>query len=299
MSKKFKKFIKYFFRYPLEFLGTAFVYLYCRMLPIRYSSAITGWLVSKIGPISGAHKTGHKNLEFAMPSLSFEEREKILQGVWDNFGRVMGEYPNLYSIDIRNDPRIEIVGSEILEELKRDNKPAIFAAAHLASWEIAIMAAASFGLQVTQLYRATNNPYVNKIVMAVQRQIGKEVLNKGRRDAKKILAVLNRGDNILILIDQKMNEGIPVPFFGKDAMTADATARLAIRYQCPLIPTRVERLGGFKFKVTFYPPVELPANEGIDGAGPYDVMLRINRLLEDWIRERPEQWLWVHRRWPR
>jgi KDO2-lipid IV(A) lauroyltransferase len=100
-----------------------------------------------------------------------------------------------------------------------------------------------------------------------------------------------------MLVDQKMNDGVPIPFFGRDAMTAPAVAQFATRFKCPLVPARVERLNGANFRVTVYPPMEFPHTE--DGHGDNRLLLiRINEVLESWIRERPDQWLWVHRRWP-
>src|SRR5690606_15693778 len=104
------------------------------------------------------------------------QRQKILKGVWDNFGRVMGEYPHLAKINIYQDVRFEILGLEHLDALLQDNKPGILFGAHLASWEVAIMAACQRGLKIAQLYRATNNPYVDRLVRSVQKQIGQEVL---------------------------------------------------------------------------------------------------------------------------
>jgi KDO2-lipid IV(A) lauroyltransferase len=100
-----------------------------------------------------------------------------------------------------------------------------------------------------------------------------------------------------MLVDQKMNDGISVPFLGLDAMTAPAVAQLAYRYECPLVPGRVERLGGAHFRVSFYPPLEKP-DSGDRQADIEALMGMVNATLGDWVRERPEQWLWIHNRWP-
>ena len=101
-----------------------------------------------------------------------------------------------------------------------------------------------------------------------------------------------------MLVDQKYNEGIPVPFFGRDAMTAPTVAELALRFQVPLVPARVERLKGARFRLTLLPPLDLP-NSGDRAADVHTVMSQVNALFESWIRDRPEQWLWLHRRWPK
>ncbi|MDP6174798.1 MAG: lysophospholipid acyltransferase family protein [Rhodospirillales bacterium] len=100
-----------------------------------------------------------------------------------------------------------------------------------------------------------------------------------------------------MLVDQKMNDGISVPLLGLDAMTAPALAQFAVKFNCPVVPTRVERLGGARFRLTFYPPIEAPVT-GDKQADIRAFMIQVNDLLSQWIRERPEQWLWVHNRWP-
>jgi KDO2-lipid IV(A) lauroyltransferase len=111
------------------------------------------------------------------------------------------------------------------------------------------------------------------------------------------METLKRGDWIGVLFDQKLNEGVPVPFFGRDAMTSPLPARLALAFRCPLVPTRTERLNGSHFRLTIYPPLELP--ETGDRNKDLEILMgRMNEMLEGWIREQPEQWFWVHKRWP-
>ena len=100
-----------------------------------------------------------------------------------------------------------------------------------------------------------------------------------------------------MLVDQKLNDGIAVPFFGRPAMTAPALGLLALRVDCTVLPTRVERLNHARFRLTLYPPLELPRSGDRD-ANVAALMTAVNTTLEGWIRERPEQWFWVHSRWP-
>lgn len=298
MKKQLNTLFKIIIRHPLEALGAACCYLAFRGLPMQQASIFGGWLARKFGPISSAQRTAEKNLGWVFPEKSQKEIKTIIEKVWDNFGRVIGEYPNLVGLNVYEDPRFEVIGQEYIDQLRDDDQPGIIFAAHLASWEVAIMAAHQRGLKVTQLYRATNNPYVDKGVRMVQRKIGQEVLTKGQGDARKVLASLRRGDHLFILTDQKMNRGVSVPFFGKPAMTAPAAARMALRFQCPLVPARVERLGGVRFRITYYPPMQLPSTKDSPEA-VRSLLCNMNEMLEGWIKERPEQWLWLHNRWPK
>lgn len=101
-----------------------------------------------------------------------------------------------------------------------------------------------------------------------------------------------------MLVDQKMTDGIAVPFFGRDAMTAPALAQFALKYDAPIIPVRSERLEGARFRITFYPELKTPKT-GDRHADILAIMTNVNASMESWIRERPEQWLWLHRRWPK
>jgi KDO2-lipid IV(A) lauroyltransferase len=100
-----------------------------------------------------------------------------------------------------------------------------------------------------------------------------------------------------LLVDQKMNDGLAVPFFGHPAMTAPAAAQLALRFRCPVVAVHIERLGGAHFRLSLLPPLPLP-DSGDRNADIRSLMADINGMLESWIRKRPEQWLWAHRRWP-
>jgi Kdo2-lipid IVA lauroyltransferase/acyltransferase len=296
------KTIEYWFktliRHPLEAAGVYLCLFIFKSLSPENASAFGGWITRKLGPVSDAQTTAHRNLAHAYPNNTKEQNAAIIRGVWDNFGRDMGEYPHLAEIDIYNDPRFEIVGAEYVDQLRDDNKPAVIFGAHLASWEVAIMGMTQRGLKVTQMYRATNNPYVDRLIRSVQEGIGKEVLNKGPNDARRILELLNHGDHLFLLVDQKLNRGMPIPFFGRDAMTAPAGARMAIRYDCPFLPVRVERLGGFKFRITYYPPLEV-SHTGDLNHDLHETLCRMNGMIEEWVRERPDQWLWIHKRWPK
>jgi KDO2-lipid IV(A) lauroyltransferase len=150
-------------------------------------------------------------------------------------------------------------------------------------------------MKLPVVYRAPNNPWAD----ALLRRFRDAPLSipKGPEGARALLRLIRAGGHAGILVDQKMNDGIPVPFFGRTAMTAPAVAQLGLRQGCVLVPSRTERLNGARFRITLYPPLDLhPTGDRV--ADELAVMTRINRLIEGWIRDHPEQWLWLHRRWP-
>ncbi|MDB5411608.1 MAG: lauroyl acyltransferase [Rhodospirillales bacterium] len=268
-----------------------------RLLPIDAASALGGALARTIGPRLGVSRQARKNLRRALPEIDEAAADRIIKAMWDNLGRVVAEYPHLPAIRVYEaGGRVDIVGVEHWDALLAAGRTIIFVSAHYGNWEIAGIAAAQRGLSLVQVYRAANNPFIDQLVGGY-RGGGSELLPKGAAAARGAIAALRGGRHLGMLVDQKMNDGIAVPFFGRDAMTAPAAAQLALRFDAAILPARVERLQGARFRMTLSPPIAIDRV-----ADRHDetlaVMTRINREIEGWIRERPEMWMWLHRRWP-
>ncbi len=268
-----------------------------RLIPIGVASAMGGWLGRHLGPRFGVTKIARKNLIRAFPKKTAAEIEAIVRGMWDNLGRSIFEFPNLDRIGFDGPgARGEIIAAEHIDRMRDDDAPGIVVGGHLANWEVLAPSIESRGMTLHLIYRAPNNPLMEPLF--ARRSMGQgELLPKGTKGAKRALQLLKAGEHLGMLTDQKMNDGIAVPFFGRDAMTAPAVAQFAYRHNCPVVPVRVERVAGAHFRVTCHAPLALP-DTGNRQADVLQLMMEINALLESWIRERPEQWLWVHRRWP-
>ncbi len=267
-----------------------------RLLPLDQASGFGGWLGRTIGPLFRVARVARHNLAQAFPEKTATEIDAILCGMWDNLGRYVFEFPHLEHIGFSGpDARVEIIGAEHCDALRDDDRAGLFISAHMANWELASRSITSRGVRLHGIYRAPNNPMMESLF--TKQNQGGELLPKGAKGAKRALQLLKAGEHLGILIDQKMNDGIAVPFFGRDAMTAPAVAQFAYRYDCPIVPVRVERLGGARFRITYHAPMALP-DTGDRHADILQAMTDMNAQLESWIRERPEQWFWVHRRWP-
>jgi KDO2-lipid IV(A) lauroyltransferase len=279
-------------RYALETALAYAAYGFFRLFPVETASAIGGWIGRQLGPHLPSSETARKNLATAFPEKTAAEREKIVIGMWDNLGRVMAEYAHLPRIS----KYVSLTGEEYGAIARDSGKPHIFCGGHIANWEIPPVMAKKIGFDMYPVYRRPNNPGVDALLHHARGVMAAGLIAKGASGAREMLAVLKKNGTLGILIDQKLNEGMSVPFFGRDAMTAPALAHLAFRYDCPVHPVRVERLEGCNFKMTVYPPLATPRTGNRD-ADTRAMLVEINRLLESWIRERPEQWLWIHRRW--
>jgi KDO2-lipid IV(A) lauroyltransferase len=281
-----------------EAAGLVLGYAFFRILPVDWASGLGGFLARMIGPRLGITKRADANLKQAMPELGAAERAAIIRGMWDNLGRVIAEYPHLDKFRLF-DPqgRIEGVDAGNILETRDPAKKYIFFSAHYGNWEIAIRTAAQAGFDVTGVYRAPNNPIVDRFVLWARGGDGGELVPKGDIAARKAFGALREGRALCMLVDQKMNDGIAVPFFGRDAMTAPALAVLALRYDCVVVPIRMQRTKGAHFRMISEPPLTLPKTGNTD-ADRLALMTAVNATVECWVREHPEQWLWVHRRWP-
>ena len=281
----------------LEGWGAALCFGVFGLLPLDWASAVGGALARWIGPRLGISKRARLNLAGALPELSEAAVANIVAGMWDNLGRVAAEYPHLEKIRVF-DPHgvVETHGFEHMDRAVAAGRRMIIFSGHIANWEIGMLAAVQYGISVAQIYRAANNPLVDRMITRF-RGTGGELIPKGTVAARRAIGVLRRRAHLTMLADQKMNNGIPVPFFGRTAMTSSALAALALRFDCDVLPARVERLGGARFRLTVFPALPLPRC-GDHHADVATLMARVNQILEGWIRDRPEEWFWLHRRWP-
>lgn len=265
-------------------------------LPVDWASRLGGFIGRTAGPRLGLSRRALRNLRRAMPENSEAENRRILRCMWDNLGRTMAEYPHLARLAASGSGRVEIVNGEALTCLAAAGTPGILFGGHLGNWEMGPSTVHRLmGDSLLSVYRAANNPWVDRLMRRFHR--GRRAVPKGAGGGRELVRQLRQGGSIALLVDQKQNDGIAVPFFGRAAMTAPAIARLGYRFRCPLIPVRLERLEGARFRCTVMSPIEM-AETGDAARNVAATMTRVNAVLEGWIRARPEQWLWVHSRWP-
>jgi KDO2-lipid IV(A) lauroyltransferase len=282
-------------RYMGEAAGLYLLFMLFRLLPVQAASDFGGWIGRILGPKLAASRKARRNLEQALPGETEETYAHIIRHMWDNLGRTMAEYPHLKQIALH---RTEIVNADLLEHLEEDGRPVILFSGHLANWEvIPTVAALRTGLDIALIYRAPNNPYVSRLLDRLRRvKSDVMMISKASARMRELYTHLKAGNALGILIDQKYNEGIPALFLGRPAMTSPAFAELALKFNAHLVPCRCERLKNARFRLTLGPAIDIT-----DDAGqPYtseQLVETAHRYLEDWIRARPAEWLWLHRRW--
>lgn len=271
-----------------------------RLLGLERASAVGGFLGREILYRMPLSDRARANLHAAYPEMRRDSIEATIREMWDNLGRTVAEYAYLDRFTIRGArPRIALSGMENVAAAQASGRAIIFISGHFANWEILPLAAAQSGIEGGAVYRPVNNQIVDRWMVRQRMRNGpKEQITKGAQGTRRIFSLLRARKAIFLLGDQKTNEGLAVPFFGRDAMTTPVPAALALKLDAVLLPVRNERLNGSRFRVTVYPPIALEA-QGDHSRDVLRLTAKINDVIEAMVRERPSQWLWIHRRWPK
>ncbi len=262
------------------------------------ASNFLGWLFKTIGPLFSQNKTVHRNLQLAFPDMAPEEREYIAKQSWESVGRTAGELPHLPKIHPYEGDRVKVTGVEHLDGIENSDRGAVFATGHFANWEVMAAAICCRPVDCLITYRALNNPYIDRRLNKVRHDYGIGVLTPKGAGTRELMRALSAGRAVALMNDQKFNEGLAIPFFGYNAMTAQGPSRLALKYDVPIVPISTRRTGPARFEVTVHPPF-IPEKTGNAEADLIACVKRISAFVEQEVRENPGQWFWQHRRWPK
>ena len=271
-----------------------------RLGPVR-ASDFMGGLARRIGPLLPVSRVADGNLRRAMPELDQAARRRIVQGVWENLGRVVGELPHLGALQQTADgPGWELADPSGVQAIADQGGPLLFVTAHMGNWEVLPRVMTVLGMKTAVIYRPIDDLVMDDFMRTLRLGAapGFELFPKGAKGARLALSFLQRGGILGILADQKMNDGIEARLFGLPAMTVSAPAVLALRFECPIVMARVDRIGPARFRIVTCTP--LPRGRSGDRrADVLTVTQQMNDQFERWIRAQPESWLWLHRRWPK
>ena len=282
----------------LEALGFDLMGLVFSALPIEAASWFGGAVLRALGPLSGAHKTAERNIRIAFPDLSEPERKRLLVAQWDNLGRLSAEFQLMHKITPATG-RVEIVGGEKLRAVARSGRPAVLVSGHFSNFEVMAAVIVHLGVTCEVTYRAANNPYIDKRIIETRKSYGVTLMApKGGDGSREVMRAMAKGHSVALLNDQKFNQGVVAPFFGVPATTAPGPTRFALRFGCPMIPISVERTRGARFRVTIWDSIA-PEPTGDHQADIVQGVRNVNAFIEARVRERPQEWFWTHKRWPK
>jgi KDO2-lipid IV(A) lauroyltransferase len=255
-----------------------------------------------VGPFLRGQRIARANIAAAFPNKSRTEIEQICRGMWDNLGRVAAEYAHLNSLwdfKVGERPgRIEIAPSvlERLQRLQATGKPALLFGAHLANWELPALSLTAFGIDAAIGYRRPNMTKIEETIREIRSVKMGQLIPVDFDAARKLAQALRSGLIVGMLVDQYSKRGTNVTFFGRQTKANHLIARLARLYDCPIHGMRTIRLPNNRFQIELTEALNAPR----DARGKIDVISTtqmITSVIEGWVNEHPDQWLWMHRRW--
>ena len=284
--------IKHLFEYIIFIALTSFL----RVLSVDKAASLCSMLARKIGPYLGVSNIARSNLQKVYGNDI--NIEKTIDELWDNYGRYIGEFAFINSMsDEELLKRVKLTGLENVKKFQEQGRPFMLFLGHQANWDFVIRRINDIYPKFGIVYRKANNPYVDRCILGERSSDSNIIMiPKGPSGVKDLMRAIKSKMSIAMLVDQKMNDGIEVPFFNKPAMTAPAIAKLSLRYNHPIIPCQIIRLKGSYFELKLHPELKYKATKNTE-QDYYNIMLAINKKLEEWIHKKPGQWFWFHNRW--
>lgn len=274
---------------------------WAKKLPPEKSTVAAERMGRFLTPILPRTSLARKNLAAAFPEKSKTEIDEIVRAMWGNVARTVAEYVFLdrifdYDPEQPESGRVNVVGIERFLEIRESKKPTIIFTAHTGNWEILPIAAATHDLNVTALFRPPNNKFLAKRVLKARTTENGHLVPSRAGAAWALADVLQNKGVVGLLADQAFTRGPHIEFFNRPATANPVAAKLARQFECDIYPARCVRLPEGRFQIELLPKIEIPLN----AAGSPDIIETtrvINGIIEGWVREYPEQWLWLHDRW--
>ena len=307
------------------------LFFFSRLIGIDAASWIGGMLMRMVGPMIGkVHRRGYQHLTHIYAQMDESEKQQVLKRVWENLGRVGGEFAHLdrflpwwddEDLDLRLD---QLVTSGVISQEERDplrgyrpaakgrvevnvsddfliaiakRQPVIFVTGHFANWEVMPAVCDFFDIPCAIVYRAANNALIDDLIIRIRAQFkNHRQIPKGPEGARAFIDALKDRYSLGLLVDQKFTDGVQLPFLGQPALTVIAPARMALNYDLPVIPVSVKRLKGAQFVMRVHNRIDVERSGNLqDDAAA--LMIQVNHVLGEEIENDPGQWLWFHRRW--
>ena len=289
------KIVKYFF----EFISIISLFSIFKIIGLRNASNLGSLLGRFVGPLFRSKHIIKQNIKIGLGEMDENEEAKIINSMWSNIGRTFAEYIFLkdFKFNKTNFNHIKINGINYLNEIKKNNEPAIFYSGHFANFELMAMELDKFGIKCAAIYRPLNNFFLNPLMEYLRmKYICPNQIPKGRVGMREIISKVKDGYSIALMVDQRVSEGPRALFFNKPAHTTTIPAQLALKYNCKLVPISLERKECANFEMTIHEPYKIQKT-GNDEEDSKNITLKINQIIEKMIIKNPKQWIWSHNRW--
>ena len=282
--------IKYF----LQFIIIILFFFIFKILGIKLASFLSGKIFQIVGPLFRPKELINSNIKRAFPKIDEINLKKISTSMWNNYGRVFAEYmfiKNFRSGELNKNIILE--GEEILQDIKINKKRVVFISGHFSNFELMAMQIEKIGIKIAAIYRPLNNIFLNQIMEKIRKNyICKYQIKKGIGGIKELVKLNNDGFSTALMIDQRVSEGVKSNFFNEKAFTTTIPAQLVKKYKIPVVPIFIERFDNVKFKITVVKPINFDENKSVE-----DITDHLNKVLENFIKNKPNYWIWSHNRW--
>jgi len=288
------KYIKYF----IEFLFIISLFAIFKIIGLKNASALGEKIGIAIGPLFRSKTIIRKNINFAFPNINSSDEKKIIKGMWSNYGRTFAEYVFLNKFS-KNSPEqlISIQGKDILDKIKEKNESVVFVSGHFANFELMAMQLSNHGINLSAIYRPLNNIFLNPLMEYLRiKYICPSQIKKGRAGMREILKKIQEKHSIALMIDQRVTEGEKVLFFNQPAYTTTIPAQIALKFRSKIVPISLKRISDVKFNMVVEKPIDVERSEN-QNKDILDISIKLNSVMENMIKNNPDQWIWSHNRW--
>ena len=282
-------------KYLIEFLIIIFLFIIIKLFGLKISQTIFSFIFKNFGPLFRSKKISHNNLSLALPNINKSERDKIINNMWANYGKIFSEYMFIkkFRLNPKFSRKIIVENQEELEKIKSQKKPVIFISGHFNNFELMAMHLEKSDIDLAAVYRPLNNKFLNPIMERIRKKyICKKQIKKGISGTKELLKEFKKGTSIALMIDQRVSEGIKSNLFGKEALTTTIPAQFIKKFNASVVPIHIERLVDDTFKLKIQESIKFSNDKTVD-----EITQKLNNVLEKMIITNPDQWIWTHNRW--
>ena len=282
------------FKYFIQFIFVILSFTIFKILGPNLSSNIGGKIFEKIGPLFRSKKIILSNIRKVIPNINTENEKKLINSMWNNYGRVFAEYMFIKNFRIGNlETNIKIEGQDILDEIKKNNKQVVFISGHLSNFELMALSLEKKNIKLAAIYRPLNNIFLNPIMEKIRKKyICRNQIKKGIGGLKNLINLKKNNFSTALMIDQRVSEGILSDFFKEKALTTTIPAQLVKKFNIPVVPVYIQRIKQINFKIKIKDPIFFSKEKSIQ-----EITDELNIELEKMIIQNPEQWIWSHNRW--
>lgn len=282
----------------IEAFGFRCIFWCMSLLSIDNARKLSAVAFGLLGPFSDKAKKAESNLAIAFPDSTEDWRKQTIKGIFRSLGESAAELIKLEDIWNERSERLEFVVEPESKKLMEEKGAAIYITAHIGPWQVAPLITKHFGITINTMYSPESNSVVADLMLDLRKFLGEKLIASDA-GPRPMMRELNAGNSINMAMDTRLDSGKLVPFFGREALTTTVPAALALKTDAALVVARAERLPKGRYRITVYNPLQSTIPESPQKEQALELTAQINQHFESWIREYPDQWICLKRRWPK